>query len=84
MYMIRFAEDCVEDRRYAEARLLKAAFFASRFGHEEEMMRFCWECFRSDTNVKNYLRLFGTKNGRTVWYAGKGGAEKHSNGKFGK
>lgn len=40
---------------------LKAAFFASRFGHEEEMMRFCWECFLSDTTVKNYLRLFGTK-----------------------
>lgn len=71
MYMIRFAEDCVEDRRYAEARLLKAAFFASRFGHEEEMMRFCWECFRSDRNVKNYLRLFGTKKWQNSMVCGE-------------
>ncbi|MDO5425034.1 MAG: GNAT family N-acetyltransferase [Eubacteriales bacterium] len=40
---------------------LTAAAASSYLQHEEEVMRFCWECFRSDSNVKNYLRLFGTK-----------------------
>lgn len=40
---------------------LKTAYVSSRFMHEEEMMRFCWECFCSDSTVKNYLRLFGTE-----------------------
>ncbi len=40
---------------------LKAAYAASCLSHDEQMMRFCWECFCSDTTVRNYLRLFGTK-----------------------
>lgn len=40
---------------------LRTASVSSRLMHEEEMMRFCWECFCSDTTVKNYLRLFGTE-----------------------
>ena len=24
-------------------------------------MKFCWECFRSDSTSQNFLRLFGTK-----------------------
>ena len=39
---------------------LRAAAAASYLGHEEEMMRFCWECFRSNSTDENYLRLFGT------------------------
>ena len=40
---------------------LKAAVFSSYLQNEEKMMQFCWECFRSDSKVKNYLRLFGTE-----------------------
>lgn len=40
---------------------LKAAYASSCLMHEEEMMRFCWEAFRSDTTDRNFLRLFGTK-----------------------
>lgn len=40
---------------------LRAAYAASCMGHMEKMMEFCWEAFRSDTSVKNFLRLFGTK-----------------------
>ena len=40
---------------------LRAAVSSSVLQHEEEMMRFCFEGFRSDSNVKNYLRLFGTE-----------------------
>lgn len=40
---------------------LKAAFASSCLQHEEDMMRFCWECFRSDSTDKNFLRLFGTE-----------------------
>lgn len=40
---------------------LKAAVSSSYLQNEEKMMQFCWECFRSDSNVKNYLRLFGTE-----------------------
>ncbi len=39
---------------------LRAAVSSSHLQHKEEMMKFCWECFRSDSNVENYLRLFGT------------------------
>lgn len=40
---------------------LKTAYVSSHLMHEEEMMQFCWECFCSDSTVKNYLRLFGTE-----------------------
>ncbi len=40
---------------------LKAAFASSYLQNEKKMMQFCWECFRSDSTVKNYLRLFGTE-----------------------
>lgn len=40
---------------------LKAAFAASCLNHEENMMKFCWESFVSNSTVKNYLRLFGTE-----------------------
>lgn len=40
---------------------LRAAYAASSLMHEEAMMRFCWESFRSDSTDKNLLRLFGTK-----------------------
>lgn len=39
----------------------RSAVASSYLDHEEEMMQFCWECYRSDSNVKNYLRLFGTE-----------------------
>lgn len=40
---------------------LKAAFASSYLQHEEDMMGFCWECFRSDSTEQNFLRLFGTE-----------------------
>ena len=40
---------------------LKAAYASFCLGHEEKMMKFCWECFCSDSTEKNFLRLFGTK-----------------------
>lgn len=40
---------------------LKAANASFRLEHEEKMMKFCWECFCSDSTEKNFLRLFGTK-----------------------
>ncbi len=40
---------------------LKTAYAASCLSHDEQMMRFCWECFYSDSTVRNFLRLFGTK-----------------------
>ncbi len=40
---------------------LKAAFASSCLQHEENMMKSCWECFRSDSTDKNFLRLFGTE-----------------------
>lgn len=40
---------------------LKAAQAADVLGHTDEMMRFCWESFRSNSNSRNFLRLFGTK-----------------------
>lgn len=40
---------------------LRAAWAASNLKHEELMMQFCWESFRSDSTDKNFLRLFGTK-----------------------
>lgn len=40
---------------------LRTAFAASCLNHEEKMMQFCWESFVSDSTVKNYLRLFGSK-----------------------
>ncbi len=40
---------------------LKAAYAASCLSHDEQMMRYSWECFYSDSTVRNYLRLFGTK-----------------------
>ena len=40
---------------------LKTAYVSSNLMHEEKMMQFCWECFCSDSTVKNYLRLFGTE-----------------------
>ena len=69
-YMIQFAADCIDDRRYQEAHeiyewiwqmsvSLKAAFASSCLDHQEKMMQFCRECFVSDSTVKNFLRLFG-------------------------
>lgn len=40
---------------------LKAAYAASCLGHTEKQMQFCWECFRSDSTDRNFLRLFGTE-----------------------
>lgn len=40
---------------------LLAAYAASCLGHVEEQMKFCWECFRSDSTDRNFLRLFGTE-----------------------
>lgn len=37
----------------------KAAYAASYLSHMENVMRFCWESFRSDSTDKNFLRLFG-------------------------
>ena len=40
---------------------IKAGYASSCLGHKNEMMKFCWESFCSASSVKNYLRLFGTK-----------------------
>lgn len=40
---------------------LMAAYAASCLGHTEKQMQFCWECFRSDSTDRNFLRLFGTE-----------------------
>lgn len=39
----------------------KTAWAASCLGHTENVKLFCWETFRSDTTVRNLLRLFGTE-----------------------
>ena len=41
---------------------LMAAYAASCLGDRERQMLFCWECFRSDSTDKNFLRLFGMKD----------------------
>lgn len=64
---------------------LKAAYAASCLSHDEQMMRFCWECFYSDSTVRNYLRLFGTKEmaqqygmrGKEVLFFGLKGEERY-------
>ena len=64
---------------------LKAAYAASCLLHDEQMMRFCWECFCSDSTVRNYLRLFGTKEmaqqygmrGKEVLFSGLKGEERY-------
>lgn len=64
---------------------LKAAYAASCLSHDEQMMRFCWECFYSDSTVRNYLRLFGTKEmaqqygmrGKEVLFSGLKGEERY-------
>lgn len=38
---------------------LMAAYAASCLGHTEKQIQFCWECFRSDSTERNFLRLFG-------------------------
>ncbi len=40
---------------------LKAATVSDYLQHKENVMRFCWECFRSNSTVRNYLRLFITE-----------------------
>ena len=40
---------------------LKAAYASSCLFHEENVMKFCWEAFRSDMTVRNFLRLFATE-----------------------
>ncbi|WP_455502912.1 hypothetical protein [Blautia sp.] len=40
---------------------LKAAYASSYLNHTEKAMLFCWESFRSDSTVRNLLRLFGTR-----------------------
>lgn len=40
---------------------LMAAYASSCLMHTEQLMKFCWECFRSDSTSQNFLRLFGTK-----------------------
>ena len=64
---------------------LKAAYAASCLSHDEQMMRFCWECFYSDSTIRNYLRLFGTKEmaqqygmrGKEVLFSGLKGEERY-------
>ena len=46
---------------------LKAAFASSCLNHYDKMIYFCWEGYCSDSTIRNYLRLFGTKrDGRKV------------------
>lgn len=40
---------------------LKAAFASSCLNHYDKMIYFCWEGYCSDSTIRNYLRLFGTK-----------------------
>lgn len=40
---------------------LRAAYASSCLRHKEDVMRFCWECFRSHSTERNFLRLFGMK-----------------------
>lgn len=40
---------------------LMAAYAASCLMHTDNVMRFCWEAFRSDSTDRNFLRMFGTK-----------------------
>lgn len=40
---------------------LMAANAASYLMHQEDLMMFCWESFRSDSTDQNFLRLFGMK-----------------------
>lgn len=40
---------------------LKAAYASDCLGHADARTVFCWEGFRSDSNIRNMLRLFGTK-----------------------
>ena len=40
---------------------LKAACASSYLNHTEKLMLFCWESFRSDSTVRNLLRLFATR-----------------------
>lgn len=40
---------------------LKAAYASTCLMHADNVMRFCWESFRSDSNDRNFLRLFGTE-----------------------
>jgi len=58
---IRAMENISDNLKIRSKIALKAAYASSCLGHYSEMMRFCWEGFRSDTNVRNFLRLFGTK-----------------------
>lgn len=40
---------------------LNAALASDYLQHKENVMHFCWECFRSNSTVENCLRLFGTE-----------------------
>lgn len=52
---------------------LKAASASSCLAHTEKVILFCWECFKSDSTDKNYLRLFGTQKMAELY--GKRGKE---------
>ena len=40
---------------------LKAAYASFCLSNEENVMKFCWEAFHSDTTVRNFFRLFATE-----------------------
>ena len=40
---------------------LMTAYASTVLMHQEKEMLFCWEAYRSDTTVRNFLRLFGRK-----------------------
>lgn len=46
---------------------LKVAYASSCIMHTDNVMRFCWESFRSDSTERNFLRLFGTKEMATQY-----------------
>lgn len=52
---------------------MKAAYASSCLAHKEEVMRFCWESFCSDSTARNFLRLFGWKDMAELY--GKRGRE---------
>lgn len=52
---------------------LEAANASSSLGHTDKVMVFCWECFKSDSTYKNYLRLFGMQKMAELY--GKRGRE---------
>ncbi|MGN0484735.1 MAG: hypothetical protein ACI4HI_14395, partial [Lachnospiraceae bacterium] len=56
---------------------LVAAYASSCLMHTEKLMRFCWECFRSESTDRNFLRLFGMKT-MAEKYGMRGGEVLHT------